>query len=163
LRPTPVTFGAMIQQNEPTILNRSSLRMGTLLFFPENTEMCYRAWPNAAWLTLGLSRERFVECLFEHLGYVPELSRKGFVTFEPRNPHDQLLYRLRDLNCSLPALSTISNAERLGRMIETELLARFANFISEKPLIRRENDRRQIHLCDEILRDTIKLMEHDPS
>src|ERR1700753_734476 len=68
-----ITFGAMIQQNEATILNGSRLRTGTLLFFPENTEMCYRAWPNAAWLTLVLSLERLLEYLSEHLDYVPEL------------------------------------------------------------------------------------------
>jgi AraC family ethanolamine operon transcriptional activator len=158
-----ITFGAMIQQSEATILNRSRLRMGTLLFFPENTEMCYRAWPNTAWITLVLSRERLVEYLSEHLDHVPKLSRQGFVTFEPKASGDQLLNRLRDLNRSLPALSTVPSAERLGEMIENDLLARFANFISEKPLIRRENDRRRIHLCDEVLRDTIKCMERDPS
>jgi AraC family transcriptional regulator, ethanolamine operon transcriptional activator len=158
-----ITFGAMIQQNEPTILNGSRVKLGTLLFFPENTEMCYRAWPNAAWLTLVLSRESFHNYLVEHLGHVPELPRKGMLTIEPRQPGDQLLNRLRDLNESLPSLSLLDSAARLGEMIENDLLARFANFLSEKPRTRKQNDRRAMHFCDEVLKDTIKLMERDPS
>jgi AraC family transcriptional regulator, ethanolamine operon transcriptional activator len=158
-----ITLGAMIQQNEATILNGSKVKLGTLLFFPENTEMCYRAWPNAAWLTLVLSRQLFEEYLAEHLDCAPELARKGMVTFQPKQPGSQLLERLRDLNRSLPSLRALDGAARLGEMIENDLLARFANFISEKPLIRKENDRRQIHLCNEVLKDTIKMMERDPS
>ena len=158
-----ITFGAMLHQHEATILNGSRLRMGTLLFFPENTEMCYRAWPDAAWLTLVLPREKFLECSAEYLDQVPRLPQKGFVTFESRQRADQLLDRLRDLNRSLPWMNTCDNAERLGAMVEKDLFARFAQFISEKPLIRKANDRRQIHLCNEVLSDTIKMMERDPS
>jgi AraC family transcriptional regulator, ethanolamine operon transcriptional activator len=159
--PNAITFGAMLYQNEATILNGSRVRMGTLLFFPENTELCYRAWPNATWMTLVITRERFQEFVAEHMDQVPELAHRGDVTFEPKQ-NAELLDRLRDLNRSLPHLTTLGSADRLGEMIEYDILARLADFVTEKPLVKAGN-RRQLHLCDEIMRDTMKMMESDPS
>jgi AraC family transcriptional regulator, ethanolamine operon transcriptional activator len=159
--PNAITFGAILDQKEPTIVNGSKVRMGTLLFFPENTELCYRAWPNATWMTLVITRERFAEFVAENVGDIPDLALKGDVTFAAKKDVE-LLDCLRDLNRSLPHLATLEGAERLGAMIEHDLLARFANFVREQPVVKAGN-RRQLRLCDEIMRDTVKLMERDPA
>lgn len=50
-----ITMGAMLRQREATIGNGAEMKMGTVQFYAEKSEMCYRAWPNATWFA-------FVSC-----------------------------------------------------------------------------------------------------
>ncbi len=162
--PNAITIGTMLHQNEPTILNGSNVRMGTVQFYAEKSEMCYRAWPNATWLAFVIPRERLLEFCVDHLDQIPQLPSSGIVTLEPKVQESghQLLNRLRDLDRSLRPLGSLQNAARLGESVENDLLARVANMISAKPLVRRSGDPRRLRLCREILRNTVKLVERDP-
>jgi AraC-like DNA-binding protein len=163
--PNAITIGTMLDQNELTIVNGSNIRMGTIQFYAEKSEMCYRAWPNATWLAFVISREQLLEFCINHLDEMPDLPGSGIVTIESESKESahQFLDRLRDLDHSLRLLGSLRNAARLGESVENDLLGRFANFISAKPLVGKTNDRRTLRLCDEILRDTLKLIEHDPA
>jgi AraC family transcriptional regulator, ethanolamine operon transcriptional activator len=163
--PTAITIGTMLQQKEQTILNGSNVRMGTIQFYSERSEMCYRAWPDATWLAFVISRERLAQFCIDHLEETPDLPKTGIATIEPESQQsgDQFLDRLRDLDHSLRLLGSLPNAARLGESVENDLLARIATFISGKSVKRRANDRSRLHKCDEMLRDTMKLVEEDPS
>jgi AraC family transcriptional regulator, ethanolamine operon transcriptional activator len=162
--PNAITIGTMLKQQEATILNGSNVRMGTVQLYAEKSEMCYRAFPNATWFAFVIPRERLLQFCVDHLDNAPALPGSGISTFEPRTKEsgDQLLERLRDLDRSLRSLSLLQNASRLGESVENDLLARLANFMSAKPLVRRTNDPRRLRLCSEILRNTIKLVESNP-
>jgi AraC-like DNA-binding protein len=162
--PNAITIGTMLRQREPTILNGSNVRMGTVQFYSERSEMCYRAWPDATWFAFVISRERLLQFCLDHLDEVPKLPSAGIVTMEPNNPQsgDSLIDRLRDLDHSLRHLGSLRNAARLGESVENDLLARIATFIGGKSATQRANDRYRLRKCDEILRDTMKLIEEDP-
>ena len=81
-----VTIGPMLRQKEPTILNGSEVRMGTIQFYAENAEMCYRAWPDATRLAFVTSRERLLQFCIDHLDKAPYLPSNGIVTIEPKSP-----------------------------------------------------------------------------
>ena len=81
-----VTMGPMVRQKEPTILNGSEVRMGTIQFYAENAEMCYRAWPDATRLAFVTSRERLLQSCIDHLDKAPYLPSNGIVTIEPKSP-----------------------------------------------------------------------------
>lgn len=163
--PTAITIGTMLQQKEQTILNGSNVRMGTVQFYSEKSEMCYRAWPNATWLAFVISRERLAQFCIDHFEEIPELPKAGITTIEPESQRsgDQFIDRLRDLDHSLRFLGSLPNAARLGESVENDLLARIATLISGRSVMRRANDRSRLRKCDEILRDTMKLIEEDPS
>jgi len=160
-----ITIGTMLRQREPTILNGSNVRLGTFQLYAEGAEMCYRAWPNATWMAFVLPRERLLEFCIDNLDQAPILPGSGVSTIESKTAAlgDLLLHRLRDLDRSLRFLGSLKNAPRLGESVENDLIARLANLVCTKPLIRRNTDRRRLRLCDEILRDTMKLVEGDPS
>jgi AraC family ethanolamine operon transcriptional activator len=162
--PNAITIGTMLRQHERTILNGSHVRMGTVQFYAEKSEMCYRAWPDAIWLAFVVQRDRLLEFCVDHVDEVPELPSTGIVTLEPsaKEGVGQLLDRLRDLDRSLRPLSSLQNAARLGESVENDLLARIANLISRKPVVRKANNRRRSRQCGEILRDAMKLVECDP-
>jgi AraC-like DNA-binding protein len=163
--PTAITIGTMLRQKEPTILNGANVRMGTIQFYAEKSEMSYRAWPNATWLAFVISRERLTKFCTDHFDEMPELPKAGIATIEPKSQGsgDQFLDRLRDLDRSLRCLGSLPNAGRLGESVENDLLARIATFISGSSAMRREDDRRRLRKCDEILRDTMKQIEEDPN
>ena len=163
--PSAITIGLMLQQKEQTILNGSNVRMGTIQFYSERSEMCYRAWPNAMWFALVTSRERLAQFCIDHLEEIPDLPKAGIATIEPKSQRtaDQFLDSLRDLDHFLRCLGSLPNAARLGESVENDLLARIAVFISGKSVMRRANDRSRLRKCDEMLRDTMKLVEEDPS
>ena len=160
-----ITIGTMLQQNEATIVNRSKIRNATVQFYAEKAEMSYRAWPNATWLAFVITRERLLEFCVSHLGEMPRLPNSGITTFEPKFLESgyRFVERLRDLDRSLRSLGSIRNPSRLGESIENDLLGRIANLLCGKPLVQRKYDRHQLRFCDEILRDTIKLVERDPT
>ena len=62
-----VTIGLMLRQNEATILNGAPVKMGTFQFYAERSEMCYRAWPDATWMTVVIGRERLLDFCVENL------------------------------------------------------------------------------------------------
>ena len=159
-----ITLGTMLRQKEPTILNGKNVRMGTLQLYCERSEMSYRAWPNATWFAFVISRERLLNFCMDHFGETPKLPGDGVATIEPDQQAfgDQFINCLRDLDCSMQSLSSLSNAARLGESIERDMLARVATFIHHKSIMR-ANDRRRLRKCDEILRDTMKLVEDDPN
>lgn len=163
--PTAITVGTMLQQKESTILNGSNVRMGTIQFYSERSEMCYRAWPDATWLAFVISRERLIQFCIDHLEVIPDLPKTGIATLEPESQGsgDQFLDRLRDLDRSLRSLGSLPNAARLGESVENDLLGRIATFITGKSVVKRANDRGRLHKCDEILRDTMKLVDEDPT
>lgn len=160
-----VTLGLMLRQQEPTILNGDEVRMGTVQFYPENAEMCYRAWPDATWMTFVLSRERLLQFCLDHLDEAPDLPKSGIMTIEPESEQSagRFLDSLRDLGRSLHALGSHRNRARLGELVENDLLARVANLICARPLVRSNADRHRLRLCIEILRDTIALVEQNPT
>ena len=133
-----ITFGLMLRQYEPTILNGDEVRMGTVQFYAENAEMCYRAWPNATWMAFVISRERLLQFCLDHLDETPDLPKSGIMTIEPESEQSagQFLNSQRDLGRSLHGLGSHRSRARLGESVENDLLARVANLISTRPLRR---------------------------
>lgn len=158
-----VTFGTMLQQKEPTILNGADVRMGTIQLYCEKSEMSYRAWPNATWFAFVVPRERLSQFFIDHLGEIPKLPGDGVSTIEPERQvfGDQFIDSLRDLDLSMRSFGSLSNAARLGESVERDILGRIATFVHRKSSIK-SNDRRRLRQCDEILRDTMKLVQDDP-
>jgi len=159
-----ITFGTMLRQNEPTIVNGSEVRTGTVQFYPENSEMCYRAWPNATWLAFVISRERLLEFYLEHMDAAPDLPATGIVTIEPTShaSGQDFVEGLRDLTRSLHALGSLGRPDRLGQSVENDLLGRIVNLVVGKPALRAEHHPR-LRLCAEVMHDTIKLLEREPA
>jgi AraC-like DNA-binding protein len=160
-----ITIGTMLRQNEPTLLNGSDVSSGTIQFYSEKSEMCYRAWPDATWLTFVISRERLFEFCASHLKEVPDLPTTGIITIKPESKLSghNFIDRLRDLESSLRSLGSLQNSARLGESVERDVLGRIANLMCPTPGSERRNDYRQLRYCGEILRDTIKLIEDDAS
>ena len=160
-----ITMGTMLRQREATIVNGAEMKMGTVQFYAEKSEMCYRAWPNATWFAFVIPRERLLEFITEELGAEPDLPRFGSVSIEPKFKHngDQFVAQLRDLDRSLRHLSSTQNAARLGQALENELLAGIATFFNPRPRMNRIGDRLRLRQCREIFRDVTKLIESDPA
>jgi AraC family transcriptional regulator, ethanolamine operon transcriptional activator len=160
-----ITIGMITRQKQPTILNNSKVKLGTIEFCSENSEMCYRAWPENSWMTLVIERERLLQFSENHFGGPLDLPAGGITTIQPKDPKsgEQLLDCLRDLDHSLRLLNMHSNISRIGESVENDLLARIVGFLSVKPIVRRSGDHRRLRLCGEILRDTISMVEDDPS
>jgi AraC family transcriptional regulator, ethanolamine operon transcriptional activator len=158
-----ITIGMMLRQETPTILNGSNVKMGTLQIYSENSEMCYRAWPNATWFALVVSRERLLEFCLEHFGCAPRLPNSGIVTVKP-NPEaagSDLLPRLRDLDRSLPHFGALPNAARLGKSVENDVLLRIGKAMGTKPSVQNVSEQRRLRLCREILKETMERVEED--
>ena len=158
-----ITIGMMLRQQTPTILNGSNVKMGTLQFYSENSEMCYRAWPNATWLAFVISRERFLEFCLDRFDSVPSLPNTGIVTFEANleASGNELLHRLRDLDRSLPHFGALPNAARLGKSVENDLLLRIGTAMSPKPPLQKVSEHHRLRLCREILKETMEQIEED--
>jgi hypothetical protein len=118
-----ITIGTMLRQQQATRVNGINVRSGSLQFYPEDTEMCYRAWPGGTWLTFAICRERMLEFWLELFGTIPRLPNTGVTDIEPKSKAlaDHLLAGLRDLDHSLRPLSTEQNAARLGQSVERDL------------------------------------------
>jgi len=159
-----ITIGTMLRQSESTILNGSNVRMGTIQFYAEKSEMCYRAWPDATWLAFVISRERLMQFCIDHLDAVPDLPKTGIATVAPavQESGEQFLDRLRDLDRSLRSLNSLPNSARLGESVENDILARIAILLGGKSMMRRSDDRSRLRKCNEILHDTVKLVQEDP-
>ena len=127
--------------------------------------MCYRAWPDATWMTFVISRERLLQFCLNHLDETPDLPKSGIMTIEPESEQSagRFLNSLRDLGRSLHALGSHRSRARLGESVENDLLARVANLTSTRPLVRSTAGRHRLRLCREILRDTIALVEQNPT
>jgi AraC family transcriptional regulator, ethanolamine operon transcriptional activator len=162
--PDTITFGMMLNQQQPTLLNGSSVRIGTLQFYAEKSEMCYRAWPNATWLAFVISRDRFLEFCTEQFDGTPALPNSGIATIEPKSAAGglALVKCLRDLDRSMRSLGSLPMAARLGESVEKDLLLRIGALLGAKPPVKPVSDRRQLRLCGEILRDAMELVERDP-
>jgi AraC-like DNA-binding protein len=160
-----ITIGTMLQQQDSTLLNGSTVQMGTVQIYTEGSEMCYRAWPNATWLAFVISREQLHDYCAQRLDYVPSVPTSGVVSINPqdRRSGDRLLAALRDLDGSLRSLSRLPNAARVGESIEHDLLARIAGFLGRRPRVQASGDRRRVRLCGQILRETIALVERNPT
>ena len=159
-----ITIVTMLRQSEPGIVNGSRVRTGTVLFYPEKAEVRYRGFPKASWFAFVISRERLLAYCADQLNEIPVLTNSGIATFEPaQEAGDQFLNGLRDLDRSLCSLGSAQNAARLGQAIENDLLGRIATLLSSKPVLRQNRDRRNLRLCHEILGDTIRLVEDDPT
>jgi hypothetical protein len=78
-----ITLGIMLRQRHPTLLNGIDVQTGTLQFYAEASEMCYRAWPDATWLAFVISREQLFEFCLEHFDEVPKLPHTGIAHIEP--------------------------------------------------------------------------------
>jgi methylphosphotriester-DNA--protein-cysteine methyltransferase len=159
-----VTIGLMLRQSQPTLLNGVDVRTGTVQFYSENAEMCYRAWPDGTWLTFVISRERLLQFCLDHFGVVPDLPVSGVSNIEPESQTqgDELVAMLRDLDRSLYPLGTTQNAARLGESVEYDVLARLASLICRRPCTQSSDDRSRFGRCQEMLRDAMKLVEDDP-
>jgi AraC family ethanolamine operon transcriptional activator len=159
-----ITFGMMLHQQEPTLLNGSSVRLGTLQFYAEKSEMCYRAWPNATWLAFVISRQRLLEFCAEHFDGTPTLPNSGISTIEPNSAKSgfALVKCLRDLDRSMRSLGSLPNAARLGESVEKDILLRIVALLGAKPPVTPVSYRRQLRLCGEILRDAMELVDQDP-
>jgi len=160
-----ITVGTMISQREETIINGSAVKMGTVQFYAEKSEMCYRAWPNATWLAFVISRERLLEFVIDLVDSEPDLPSSNVVTIEPqfKETGDQFLASLSDLDRSLCSFDSAVNNARLGQAIETDLLARIAAFFCPPPRISGIGDRRRLRFCGEVLQDAVRLIEGNPA
>lgn len=159
-----LTIGTMLHQREETIINGSEIRSGTIQFYAEKSELSYRAWPNATWWALVISRERLIDFCIEKLDEMPRVPASPTVTIESKFEEraNQMLSRLRDLDRSLQSLRSLRNAARLGGSVENDILATIASFISAKPIMRKAGDRQRLRACREILQDTIEMVDRDP-
>jgi len=160
-----ITLGTMLRQKEATIINGSEVRMGTMQFYAEGSEMCYRAWPNATWLAFVISRELLLEFVIDHIDEEPDLPRSGIISIEPQSKEGgyQFVDSFRDLDRSLRSLESAENPARLGQALEDDLLARIATFFRPRSRMSKIGARRRLHFCGEVLRDTIKLIEDNPA
>jgi hypothetical protein len=127
-----ITIGTMLHQTRPTLLNRVPVKMGTVQFYAENAEMCYRAWPNGTWLAFGITREALLAFCLEHFDAFPSLPRAGITHIQPASIDigHRLFNRLRDLDWSLQPISSLPNAGRIGESVELDLLARMSSFFA---------------------------------
>ena len=159
-----ITIGIMLRQSQATLLNGVDVRMGTVQFYAENAEMCYRAWPDETWLAFVISRERLLRFCLDHFEVVPQLPSSGIVHLEPESQTqgEELVALLQDVERSLTPLGTMRNAARLGESVEYDILARLAGLICRRPCIRTSDDRGRFNRCQEMLRDALKLVEDDP-
>lgn len=159
-----ITIGMYARQTEQSILNGSRIPTGTLVIYPEKADVCYRGFPGVTWFTFAISRERLLAFCADYLDETPLLPISRLATFQPKqNAAEQFLGGLRDLDRSLLSLGSAPNAARLGEAIENDLLGRIATIFSSKPVLRKNHDRRNLRLRNEILRKTMKLVEDDPS
>jgi len=162
--PNAITFGIYARQTEQSILNGSRIPTGTLVCYPEKADVCYRGFPGVTWFTFTISRQRLLSFCADYLDEIPVLPNSRLATFQPKqHAADQFLSALRDLDRSLRSLGSTPNAARLGQAIENDLLGRIATLFSSKPVLRKNHDRRNFRLRHEILRDTMKLVEDDPT
>src|SRR5215469_14159784 len=162
--PNAITFGIYARQTEHSILNGSHIPTGTLVCYPEKVDVCYRGFPGVTWFTFAIARERLLAFCALYLDEIPALPDFRLATFQPQQKAaDQFLNALRDLDRSLRSLGSTQNAARLGQAIENDLLGRIATLFSSKPVLRKNHDRRNFRLRHEILRDTMKLVEDDPT
>jgi AraC-like DNA-binding protein len=158
-----ITVGTMVRQQQPTLVNGLAVRPGTVQFYAENSEMCYRAWPNATWLAFVIPRERLLQFCLDQFDEVPDLPAAGIAHFDPPLAvvSRSLMAGLRELDRSLRSLSREENSARLGESVEHDLLARLSSAICRRPSVRRSYDRRRLHRCTEMLRDSMALVEND--
>lgn len=158
-----ITIGTMVRQQQPTLINGHAVLPGSVQFYAENSELCYRAWPNATWLAVVIPRERLLQFCLDHFNHVPDLPDAGVVHLE--SPFvavsRSLMAGLRELDHSLRALSKEENSARLGESVERDLLARLSSAICRRPSVRRSYDRRRLRRCTEMLRDSMALVEND--
>lgn len=163
--PNAVTVGAMLCQDEATIMNGSKVRLGTLQFCSEKSEVCYRAWPDASWLAFVIPREKLLNFCADHLERVPDLPSVGIATIDPttRESGDCFLDSMRDLNHSLRSLSYIHSAARFGELVEADILAKLSHFLGAGPLLRENSNRRRLRKCVDVFRDTTRLLKSDPN
>jgi methylphosphotriester-DNA--protein-cysteine methyltransferase len=137
--------------------------MGTVQFYAENAELCYRAWPDGTWLALVVSRERLLQFCLDHFDVVPELPPGGIIHIAPEPAQgEELVALLQDMDRSLTALGTTHNAARLGESVEHDILARLASMICRRSYVRTSDDRGRLGRCHEMLRDAMTLVESDP-
>jgi AraC-like DNA-binding protein len=159
-----ITIGMYARQTEQSILNGSRIPTGTLVCYPEKADVCYRGFPGVTWFTFTIARERLLAFCADSLDEIPVLPNSRLATFQPKQKAaDQFLSSLRDLDRSLCSLGSTPNAARLGQAIENDILGRIATLFSSKPVLRKNHDRRNLRLRNEILRKTMKLVEDDPS
>jgi AraC family transcriptional regulator, ethanolamine operon transcriptional activator len=159
-----VTIGIMLRQSQATLLNGIDVRMGTVQFYAENSEMCYRAWPDGTWLAFVVPRERLLQFCLDHFEVVPDLPAGGIIHIEPESKKigDELVAMLQDVDRSLVPLGALPNATRLGESVEHDVLTRMMSMICRRSYIRTSDDRSRLGRCHEMLRDAMKLVEHDP-
>jgi AraC-like DNA-binding protein len=160
-----IAIGAMLRQQQPTIVNGRESITGTVQVYPENSELCYRSWPEGTWHAFVISRERLLEFCLEHVGFSPKLSNTSITHIEPTSDivGARLLESLRDLDRSLRSLSKGANAIRLGESVERDLLARYSSVICGHSSIRRDSDRRRLRHCREMFREAMDLVAQDES
>jgi AraC-like DNA-binding protein len=160
-----ITIGLMLRQSQATLLNGTDVRMGTVQFYAENSEMCYRAWPDGTWLAFVIPRERLLQFCLDHFEVVPELPASGVIHIEPESQAqgDELVALLRDMDRSLYPLGTTQNAARLGESVEYDVLARVGSMICRCSCVRTSDDRVRLRRCQEMLRDAMTLVERDPN
>jgi AraC-like DNA-binding protein len=160
-----ITIGVMLSQQHPTLVNGVNVRTGTLQFYAENTEMCYRAWPDATWLAFVISREQLFEFCLEHFDKVPKFPQTGIAHIEPRSDvlGARLLTDLRDLDRSLRPLSNECSSARLAESVERDLLARFSSVICKHSSNQICSENRRLLHCREMFRDAMNLVEQDTS
>lgn len=160
-----ITIGLMLRQQHPTLLNGIDVRTGTLQFYAENCEMCYRAWPDGTWMTFVISRKRLFDFCLEHFDAVPQLPHGGIAHIEPRSDAlgARLLTDLRDLAGSLRPLGNERNHARLAESVEQDLLMRFSSVICRHSFIQKHSDHRRLRHCREMFRDAMRLVEQDAS
>jgi AraC-like DNA-binding protein len=158
-----VTLGTMSFQRAPTIVNGSPIRTRTLQFCSENSEITYRAWPDASWFVFVISRETLTRFLAEHLEVALDLPSEGIVTIDPLAKEKVLSFseNLHGLSHSLRVIDSV-NVKRHGELIENEILTAIAQSLCANPLANRTNDRHRLRKCWEIFNDTTKRTMRDP-
>lgn len=158
-----VTIGTMLRQRQPTLVNGVPVEPGTIQFYAENTELCYRAWPDGTWLTFAISRERILQFCMEHFGVIPELPPRNIGHMgAPGNIATRLRTGLCDLDQSLHTISREATSPRLGQSVEHDILLQISHMMCEGVFKRGAGEPRRIRHCTEIMRDAMALVEQDP-
>jgi AraC-like DNA-binding protein len=90
--------GYMRQLTQPSWVNGFTCDRGTMEFYPESSELNYRAAPNAEWIAVEFEREALQIAAREHLGHELDLPWKHAASFPvPRAVRAALDRMIREL------------------------------------------------------------------
>lgn len=158
-----ITLGTMLRQQQPTLINGTEVRTGTLQVYAEGTEMCYRAWPQGTWFAFVVTRERLERFCREYLEVDMDLPTSGITHFKPetRAIGERFLTDMRDLDQSLRVLGASEHAARIAESVEHDLLVRMTRMLRPDWRVPMREERTHALQCRGMMQDAIALVANN--